>query len=140
MVALPFSFAILHYKLKNETGIKVSISATLTVFGTQEKLLWQAMKAVNYESRSQKWRWESGAHDKEDLSSSDEEDDNDDDDELEGAFAKIKPLRQNKQKNWDHWKSETVTPKSPHHYSFSSSPFTPTSSLKVHIIFQIIPS
>ena len=34
-------------------------------------------------------------------------------------------------------KSETMTLKSPHHYSLPSRPFTPTSSLKVHIIFQI---
>ena len=38
--------SILHYELKNETGIKVLISATSTVFGTQEKPLWQALKGV----------------------------------------------------------------------------------------------
>ena len=48
--------AILHYQLKNETGIKVSITATLKVFGTQEKFLCQALKEVCYESSTQKWR------------------------------------------------------------------------------------
>ena len=38
--------AILHYELKNETGIKVSISSTLKIFGTQEKQLHQALKGV----------------------------------------------------------------------------------------------
>ena len=47
---------ILHYKLKNETGIKVSISSTLKIFGTQEKQLCQALKGVQYESGSQKQR------------------------------------------------------------------------------------
>ena len=46
--------AILHYQVKNKTGIKVSISATLKVFGTQEKLLHQALKGVCYESSTQK--------------------------------------------------------------------------------------
>ena len=36
--------AILHYQLKNETGIKVSIMPTSKAFGTQEKLLCQAQK------------------------------------------------------------------------------------------------
>ena len=98
--------AILHYKLKNETGIKVSILATSTVFGTQEKSLWQALEGVYYESESQKKRWESAAHDKqEELPSSDEvDDDDDDDDEPEGAFTRIKLLKQKKTKKWDHWK------------------------------------
>ena len=47
---------ILHYQLKNETGIKVSIMATSKVFGTQEKLLHQALKGVHYESGTQKCR------------------------------------------------------------------------------------
>ena len=34
-------------------------------------------------------------------------------------------------------KSETVTLKLPHHYSLPSRPFTPTSSFKAHIVFQI---
>ena len=46
--------AILHYELKNETGIKVSISSSSKIFGTQEKQLHQALKGVQYESRSQK--------------------------------------------------------------------------------------
>ena len=41
--------AILHYQLKNETGIKVSIMATSNLFGTQEKLLHQALKGVCYQ-------------------------------------------------------------------------------------------
>ena len=48
--------AILHYQLKNETGIKISIMATSKVFGTQEKPLCQALKGVHYESGSQKCR------------------------------------------------------------------------------------
>ena len=48
--------AMLHYQVKNETGIKVSILATLKVFDTQEKLLHQALKGVHYESGMQKQR------------------------------------------------------------------------------------
>ena len=48
--------AILYYQVKNETGIKVSILATSKVFGTQEKLLHQALKGVCYESGTQKQR------------------------------------------------------------------------------------
>ena len=48
--------AILHYKLKKETGIKVLISSTSKIFDTQEKQLHQALKGVQYESRSQKQR------------------------------------------------------------------------------------
>ena len=33
--------AILYYELKNETDIKVSISSTSKIFGTQEKQLHQ---------------------------------------------------------------------------------------------------
>ena len=70
----------------------------MTIFGTQEKQLGQALKGVWYESGLQKQRQESAAHDKdEELYSSEEEDDNDSDDE-EGAFAKIQPLRQKKYK------------------------------------------
>ena len=46
--------AILHYQLKNETGIKVTMMATSKLFGTQEKPLCQALKGVCYESGSQK--------------------------------------------------------------------------------------
>ena len=75
------------------------ISATLTIFGTKEKPLRQALKGVCYESRSQKRRQESEAHDKQEESpSSDKEDNNDDDDEPEGAFARIKLLKQKKTK------------------------------------------
>ena len=42
--------AILHYQIKNETGIKIAIMATSKLFGTQEKLLHQALKGVHYES------------------------------------------------------------------------------------------
>ena len=48
--------AILHYQLKNETGIKISITITSKLFGTLEKLLHQALKGVHYESGSQKHR------------------------------------------------------------------------------------
>ena len=56
--------AILHCQLKNETGIKVSIMATLKVFSTQEKLLHKALKGVCYESGAQEHRQEDAAHDK----------------------------------------------------------------------------
>ena len=46
--------AVLHYQLKNETRIKVSIMATSKLFGTQEKPLCQALKGVHYESSMQK--------------------------------------------------------------------------------------
>ena len=69
--------AILHYQLKNETGIKISIMATSKLFGIQEKLLCQALKGVHYESGSQKHRWEDVAHDKQENSSSSEETDDD---------------------------------------------------------------
>ena len=96
--------AILHYQVKNKTGIKVSILATLKVFGTQEKLLHQALTWVHYESGMQKQRWEDASCDQEEESSSSvEEDDNYDDDE-EGAFARIKLLSWKKHKKWDHWK------------------------------------
>ena len=38
--------AIIHYELKIETGIKILIAATSTLFGAQEKSLWQALKRV----------------------------------------------------------------------------------------------
>ena len=47
--------AILHYQLKNETRIKIAIMATSKLFGTQVKLLHQALKGVCYESGMQKW-------------------------------------------------------------------------------------
>ena len=53
---------ILHYQLKNETSIKISITATSKLFGTLEKLLHQALKGVHYESGSQKHRREDAAH------------------------------------------------------------------------------
>ena len=48
--------AILHYWLKNETGIKIAITATSKLFGTQEKPLCQALNGVCYESGMQKCR------------------------------------------------------------------------------------
>ena len=122
--------AILHYQLKNETGIKISIMATSKLFGTQEKLLCQALKGVHYESGSQKCRREDAAHDKQEDSSSSEETDDDDDNEDEGAVTRIKPLKK-KHKKWcettdEKWKH--VTPKSPHLNSLPSRPSTPTSS------------
>ena len=123
--------AILHYQLKNETGIKVSIMATSKVFGTQEKPLHQALKGVCYESSSQKHRQEDAAHDKqEDSSSSEETDDNNDDDDDDDAVTRIKPLKK-KHKKWCETTDEKwqhVTPKSPHHNSLPSRPSTPTIS------------
>ena len=37
---------ILHYQVKNEVGIKVSIAQTAKLFGTQEKPFHQALKGV----------------------------------------------------------------------------------------------
>ena len=95
--------AILHYQLKNETRIKVSITATSKVFGTQEKPLHQALKGVHYESSSQKkTRWEDAAHDNQEDSSSSEE--TDDDDDKEGAVTRIKTDQKEAQEvMWDHW-------------------------------------
>ena len=90
--------AILHYKLKSETGIKISITATSKLFGTQEKPLCQALKGVHYESGSQKCRREDAAHDKQEDSSSSEEMDDNDDDEDEGAVARIKLLKKKPKK------------------------------------------
>ena len=73
--------------LQNENRIKVSITATSKVFGTQEKPLHQALEGVHYESGSQKCRWQDAAHDKQEDSSSSEVT-NDDHDE-EGAVARI---------------------------------------------------
>ena len=111
--------AILHYQLKNETGIKISITATSKLFGTQEKLLLQALKGVHYESGLQKCRWEDAAHDKqEDSSSSGETNDDDDDDNDEGAVTRIKLLKKKHKKwcettdvKWElwHWSSLIVT-------------------------------
>ena len=69
------------------------ILATLTIFGTEEKPLRQALKGVHFQSRSQKRRRESAVHDKqEELPSSDdkEDDDDNDDDEPEGAFVRYR--------------------------------------------------
>ena len=78
---------VIHYEVKNETGIKTLVIATATTFGAQMKSLRQAMKGVQYKLGSQKCRCESAAHDQEEESSSSEEDNDDD-----GAFAKIKSL------------------------------------------------
>ena len=37
---------ILHYQVKNEAGIKVSIAQTAKLFGTQEKPFHQALRGV----------------------------------------------------------------------------------------------
>ena len=71
---------ILHYQVKNEAGIKVSITQTAKLFATQEKPFHQALKGVYYESGTQKCRHFDAAHDKEEESSSSETEDNDDDD------------------------------------------------------------
>ena len=83
---------ILHYQVKNEAGIKVSIVQTAKLFGTQEKPFCQALKGVCYESSTQKCRCLDAAHDKEEEFSSSETED-DDDDEDGGAVTKIKPLK-----------------------------------------------
>ena len=90
--------AILHYQLKNETGIKISIMATSKLLGAQEKPLHQALKGVHYESGSQKCKQEDAACDKQEDSSSSEEMDHDDEEEDEGAVAKIKPLKKKHKK------------------------------------------
>ena len=91
--------AILHYQLKNETGIKISIMATSKLFGAQEKPLCQTLKGVHYECGSQKCRQEDAADDKkEDSSSSEETDDDDNDDEDEGAVTRIKLLKKKHKK------------------------------------------
>ena len=95
--------AIIHYEVKTETGIRISIAAMSQLFGTQEKSLWQALKGVKYESGTQKCRWESATHNDKESSSSEEDDD--DGDEPEGVLAKIKPLKHKKKKSkQDHWK------------------------------------
>ena len=86
--------AVLHYQLKNETGIKVFIMATSKLFGTQEKPLCQALKGVHYESGLQKCRQEDAAHDKQEDSSSSEETDDDD----EGAVTRKKTLKKKHKK------------------------------------------
>ena len=90
--------AILHYQLKNETSIKISIMATSKLFGIQEKPLCKALKGVCYESGSQKHRREDAAHDKPQDSSSSEGMDDDDDNEDEGAVTRIKLLKKKPKK------------------------------------------
>ena len=89
---------ILHYQVKNEVGIKVSIAQTAKLFGTQEKLFFQALKGVQYESGTQKCRHLDAACDKKEESFSSETEDNDDNDDNEdkGAFTRIKPLKAHK--------------------------------------------
>ena len=90
--------AILHYQLKNETGIKIAIMATSKLFGTQEKPLHQALKGVCYESSAQKCRREDAAHDKQEDSSSSEETNDKEDDDEEGAVTRIKLLKKKHKK------------------------------------------
>ena len=88
---------ILHYQVKNEAGIKVSIAQTAKLFATQEKPFCQALKGVCYESGTLECRCLDAAHDKEEESpSSETEDDDDNEDEDEGAVAKMKPLKKHK--------------------------------------------
>ena len=84
--------AILHYQVKNEVGIKVSIAQTAKLFSTQEKPFHQALKGVCYESSTQKCRHLDATHGKKEESSSSETEDNadDDDNKDKGAFARIK--------------------------------------------------
>ena len=85
---------ILHYQVKNEAGIKVSIAQTAKLFATQKKLFCQALKGACYESGTQKHRCLDEACDKEEESLSSETED--DDDEDEGAVTKMKPLKKHK--------------------------------------------
>ena len=78
-----------------ETRIKVFITATSKLFGTQEKLLCQALKRVCYKSGSQKCRREDTACDKQEDSSSSEETD---DDEDKGAVTRIKLFKKKHKK------------------------------------------
>ena len=88
---------ILHYPVKNEIGIKVSIAQTAKLFCTQEKLFHQALKGVQYEYNisTQKCRHLDATHGKKEESSSSETENNDDydDNKDKGAFARIKPLK-----------------------------------------------
>ena len=130
--------AILHYQVKNETGIKVSITQTAKLFATQEKLFHQALKGVCYESGTQKHRHLDAAHDKEDKSPfSETEDDDDDDDKNEGAVAKMKPLK--KGKKWGGSLDESEACDTEVTFQFSSGPFTPTSSLSYSKLYPNFP-
>ena len=120
--------AILHYQVKKEAGIKVSIVQTAKLFATQEKPFHQALKGVHYESGSQKHQRLDAAHDKEEESSSSEtKDDDDDDDKDEGAVTKMKPLK--KCKKWGGSSNESEVCDTEVTFPFSSGPFTPTRSL-----------
>ena len=120
--------AMLHYQVKNETGIKVSIVHTAKLFGTQEKPFCQALKGVHYESSTHKHRCLDAARDIEEESpSSETEDDDDNDDEDEGAVTKIKPLNKCKKSGGSSDESEACDTKVT--FQFFSGPFTPTSSL-----------
>ena len=116
---------ILHYQVKNEAGIKVSIVQTAKLFATQEKPFHQALKGVHYESSTQKCTHLDAAHDKEEESPSSET--KDDDDEDKGAVAKMKPLKKCKKLGGSSDESEACDIKVA--FQFSSGPFTPTSSM-----------
>ena len=64
--------AILYYQVKNEVGIKVSIAQTTKLFGTQEKPFHQALKGVQYECGTQKYRCLDATHGKKEESSPNE--------------------------------------------------------------------
>ena len=86
--------AVIHYEIKNETGIKSLMITTANLFETQEKSLRQEMKGVQYKLGTQKCRHESTACDKEEESSSKTEENNDrDEEEEEGGVTKSKPLK-----------------------------------------------
>ena len=86
---------ILHYQVKIEVGIKVSIAQTAKLFGTQGRPFHQALKGVQYESSTEKCRHLDATHGKKEESSSSETEDNDDNQD-EGAFARIKPIKAHK--------------------------------------------
>ena len=129
--------AILHFQVKNEAGMKVSIVQTAKLFGSQEKLFHQALKGVCYESGTQKCRHLDAAHDKEEESSFSETEDDDDDDEDEGAVEKIKPLK--KCKKWGRSLDESEACDTEVAFQFSSRPFTPTSSLSYSKFYPNFP-
>ena len=127
---------ILHYQVKNEADIKVSIAQTAKLFGTQEKPFHEALKGVCYESGTQKCRHLDAAHNKEEESPSSETEDDDDDDN-EGAVTKIKPLKNHKKLGGSSDESEACDTEVA--FQFSSGPFTPTSSLSYSKFYPNFP-
>ena len=59
LIAVHILATAIGYIVKMGYGIKASITGKASKFDMQEKKLWQAVKSVKYESKSQKWRWQS---------------------------------------------------------------------------------